>query len=134
MPNTICIPDKSWTDLDQVQIFQKFMKEYIDLLQNSLNRFEVKGNSSSSSYYTCGQVHDQRNPSWQPFKLLTQICQKYDYDPLIARDIIEDRIGRKFQCECQLLKDDRAMRRFELKKMFGVDFSGMSNQRDFDII
>jgi len=26
------------------------------------------------------------------------------------------------------------MRRFELEKVFGVDFSGMSGQRDFDII
>jgi hypothetical protein len=103
MPNTICIPDKTWTDLEQVQIFQKFMKEYIDLLQNSLKKVEFKGNSSSSSYYTCGQVHDRRNPSWQPFKLLTQICQKYDYDSLIAREIIEEKIRKKLERECQIL-------------------------------
>ena len=103
MPNTIFIPDKTWTDLDQVQIYQNFMKEYIALLQKRLRRFEVEGNSSNSSYYTCGQVHDQRNPSWQPFKLLSQICQNYDYDPLIAREIIEERIRKKLECECQIL-------------------------------
>ena len=134
MPNIIYIPDSTWTDLDQEPIFQKFMKEYIDLLQNSLTKIEVKGDSYSTSHYTCNQSHDPRNPSWRPFKLLSKICKKYNYDSLIARDIIEDRIGRKFQCECQLLRDDRARRRFELKKMFGVDFSGMSGQKDFDII
>ena len=134
MPNIIYIPDSTWTDLDQEPIFQKFMKEYIDLLQKRLKKVEVKGNSYSHSYYTCCQIHDRRNPSWQPFKLLSRICRKHNYDPLIARDIIEDRIGRKFQCECELLRDDRGMRRFELEKMFGVDFSGMSGQRDFDII
>ena len=103
IPNTICIPDKTWTDLDQVQIYQNFMKEYIALLQKRLKKFEVKGNSSSSSYYTCAQPHDRRNPSWQPFKLLTQICKKYDYDPLIAREIIEKRIRKKLECECQIL-------------------------------
>ena len=136
MPNIIYIPDSTWTDLDQEPIFQKFMKEYFDLLQNNLTKIKVKSDSYSTSHYTfiCGQLHDRRNPSWKPFKLLSRICRKYNYDPLIARDIIEDRIGRKFQCECELLRDDRAIRRFELEKMFGVDFSGMSGQKDFDII
>ena len=103
MPNIIYIPDSTWTDLDQKPIFQKFMKEYIALLQKRLKRFEVRGNSSSSSYYNCGQAHDRRNPSWQPFKLLTQICKKYDYDPLIAREIIEERIHKRLECECQII-------------------------------
>ena len=103
MPNTIFIPDKTWTDLDQVQIYQNFMKEYFALLQKRLKKFEVKGNSSSSSFYTCGQAHDPRNPHWQPFKLLSQICKKYDYDPIIAREIIEEKIHRRLECECQIL-------------------------------
>ena len=103
MPNIIYIPDNTWTDLDQVPIFQKFMKEYIDLLQKRLKKVEVMKNSYSSSYYTCGQAHDRRNPSWQPFKLLSQICRKYNYDPLIARDIIEEKIHKRLECECQIL-------------------------------
>ena len=100
------------------------MKEYIDLLQNSLKKVEVKGDSYNSSYYRCGQTHDRRNPSWQPFKLLSRICRKYNYDPLIARDIIEERIGRKLLCECELLSDERSMRRKDLKRTFGLDFEG----------
>ncbi len=103
MPNTICIPDNTWTDLDQEPKYQNFMKEYIDLLQQRLKKVDVMGNSHRSSYYTCGQLHDRRNPSWQPFKLLSQICKKYDYDPLIARDIIEEKIHKRLECECQIL-------------------------------
>jgi len=103
MPNTICIPDKTWTDLDQEPIFQKFMKEYINLLQKSLTKIKVKGDSYSTSHYKCGQAYDLQNPSWHPFKLLSQICKKYDYDPLIARDIIEEKIHKRLECECQIL-------------------------------
>jgi hypothetical protein len=105
MPNIIYIPDSTWTDLDQEPIFQKFMKEYIDLLQNSLKKIKIKSDSNNTSHYTfiCDQAHDRRNPSWQPFKLLSQICKKYNYDPLIARDIIEEKIYRRLECECQIL-------------------------------
>ena len=114
MPNIIYIPDKTWTDLEQVHKFQKFMKEYIDLLMKKLNKVKVRGHSQNSSYYTCGQAHDSRNPSWQPFKLLSQICKKYNYDPLIARDIIEEKIYKRLECECQILGNQSQRRRMEL--------------------
>ena len=114
MTNIIYIPDSTWTDLDQEPIFQKFMKEYIDLLQNSLTKVKVKGTSYCKRYYTCGQAHDHRNPSWQPFKLLSQICKKYDYDPLIARDIIEEKIRKRLECECQILGNQSQNRRMEM--------------------
>ena len=103
MPNTISIPDKTLTDLDQKPIFQKFMQVYLDLLQNNLTKIKVKGDSYITSHYTCGHVHDPQNPYWKPFKLLSQICKKYNYDPLIARDIIEEKIYRRLECECQIL-------------------------------
>ena len=114
MPNTIYIPDSTWTDLDQEPILQKFMKEYLDLLQNNLQKVEAKGNSYNTSYYKCDQAHDPRNPSWQPFRLLSQICKKYNYDPLIARDIIEEKIYRRLECECQILGNQSHNRRMEL--------------------
>jgi hypothetical protein len=103
MTNIIYIPDSTWTDLDQEPIFQKFMKENIDLLQNNLTKVKVERDSSSTSHYECGQIHDPRNPSWQPFRLLSRICKKYNYDPLIAREIIEEKIYRRLECECQIL-------------------------------
>ena len=41
MRNILYIPDSTWTDLDQEPIFQKFMKEYINLLQNNLNKRKI---------------------------------------------------------------------------------------------
>ena len=118
MPNLIYIPDSTWTDLDQEPIFQNFMKEYLDLLQNSLTKIKVKGDSSITSHYTCGQAHDPRNPSWQPFKLLSRICRKYNYDPLIARDIIEEKIRKRLECECQIINNQSQNRREDLINNF----------------
>ena len=116
MTNIIHIPDQTGTDLDQEPIFQNFMKEYLDLLQKNLTKIKVKGDSYSTSHYTytCGQAHDPRNPLWKPFKLLSQICKKYNYDPLIARDIIEEKIYRRLECECQILGNQSQNRRMEL--------------------
>ena len=132
MRNIIYIPDSTWTDLDQEPIFQKFMKEYIDLLQNSLTKIKVKGDSYITSYYTCNQPHDRRNPHWKPFKLLSRICRKYNYDPLIARDIIEEKIHKRLECECQILGNQARNRRNDLMNNFGADLGG-PGRRDFDI-
>jgi hypothetical protein len=114
MTNIIYIPDSTWTGLDQEPIFQKFMKEYIGLLQNNLTKIKVKGDSSSTSHYECGQAHDPQNPYWKPFKLLSQICDKYGYDPLIARDIIEEKIHKRLECECEIIGNQSQHRRMEL--------------------
>jgi hypothetical protein len=108
------------------------MKEYIDLLQKKLKKVEVRGHSHNSFYYTCDRLHDRRNPTWKPFKLLSRICKKYDYDPLIARDIIEERIRRRLECECQILGNQSQNRRKELINNFGAVF-GVPGRRDFDI-
>ena len=114
MANIIYIPDITWTDLEQEPKFQQFMIEYIDLLQKKMKKVEVKGDSSSTCHYSCNQAHDRRNPSWEPFKLLLQICKKYNYDSLIARDIIEEKIHRRLECECQILGNQSQHRRMEL--------------------
>ena len=44
------------------------------------------------------------------------------YDFFVARDIIFERLGRKLVCECEMLRDDKKLRRLELERMFGVDF------------
>ncbi len=132
MPITIYLPDKTWIELEQASKFQIFMKEYIDLLQNNLEKVEVKSHSRNSFFYTCGQPHDLRNLSWQPFKLLSRICKKYDYDPLIASDIIEERIHKRLECECQIIDNQAQHRRNDLINNFGADL-GVSGRREFDI-
>ena len=117
-----------------MKYFTNSLRDYLVILQNKLFKQEVIGHNYTDSYYTCGQPHDPRNPKWKPFQHLEQYCERTRFDFLTVKDIIEDRIGRKFKCECQLLRDDRARRRFELERIYGVDFSGMSGQRDFDIV
>ena len=53
------------------------------------------------------------------------------YDFFEARDMIFERIGRRLECECELLRNDAAIRRRELEA-FGVDF-GEPGNRDLDI-
>jgi hypothetical protein len=132
MANTINIPDKTWIELEQKPKFQKFMREYIDLLQSNLQKVEIRGHSHNSFYYTCGQMHDRRNLSWQTFKLLTRICKKYDCDPLIAMDIIEERIRKRLECECQIIDNQFQHRSKNLINNFGADLGG-SGRQDFDV-
>ena len=47
--------------------------------------------------------HNPKNPAWKPFQYLEQCCRKCGYDDMEARDIIEEQIGRRLECECQLL-------------------------------
>ncbi len=48
IPNTINMPDKTWIELEEESKFQNFMREYIDLLQNNLQKVEVRGYSQNS--------------------------------------------------------------------------------------
>jgi hypothetical protein len=98
-------PDPTWVKLCGDADFQEFMRGYLQLLRANLKQLTVmdqRGNPSRS-YYACGQDHDRRNPEWQPFKLLTQYCQKHGLDDYEAKELIEDRIGRRLLCECELV-------------------------------
>ena len=109
------------------------MKDYIEVLQREFKTVKVKGSDYTYSYYTCGQTHDPRNPNWKPFKNLWKLCKKYDYDFFIVKEIIEEQIGRKLTCECQVLNDDKAIRRKKLECAFGVGFEGLGG-KDFDLV
>jgi len=39
-----------------------------------------------------------------------------------VRDILEEHLGRKLECECQVLFDERELRKEALRRQFGVDF------------
>jgi hypothetical protein len=124
---------QTWKELSNDN-FQKFFKGFLELLQNNLPKHEVIGNNNKYSYHTCGQPHDRRNRDWNPFKNLEWYCKKTRYDFYAVKDMIEERIGRKLLCECELLHDGRSMRRKELERVFGVDFGGPGNSREFDIV
>ena len=124
---------ETWKELSSKDNFQIFFKCFLQLLQKKLPKHEVIGHNYSYSYHTCGQRHDQRNREWKPFQNLEWYCKKKRYDFYAVKDIIEQRIGRKLLCECELLHDERTIRRKELERVFGVDFGGPGG-REFDIV
>jgi len=130
----ICTSQQTWRELSSNDNFQKFFKGFLELLQNKLVRRDVVSHKYSYSYFTCAQPHDRRNRNWRPFQNLEKYCRKHCYDFYAVKDIIEERIGRKLLCECELLHDGRSMRRKELERVFGLDFGGPGNSREFDIV
>ena len=123
-PNEIFTPDKTFLDLNQPHIFGPFFAGYLELLRKKLPQVDVISTSGQQySYFTCGQDHHGRNPNWKPWRYLEWYCDKMKYDFFEARDMIFERIDRKLECECELLRDDDALRRRELES-FGVDLGG----------
>jgi hypothetical protein len=106
MPTPILTADHTWLRLNQNENFQPFFRQYLELLKFNLKQISVMDHngSFSHSYYTCGQDHDKRNREWTPFQILERHCIECGYDFYEARDMIEERIGRKLICECELFK------------------------------
>ncbi len=46
-------------------------------------------------------------------------------DDFGVRDFLEEHLGRKIVCECQILYDEREMRKRDIMRVFGSDFEGM---------
>jgi hypothetical protein len=103
--NTFTLPSKTYVELDQPDIYRQFMRRYFDLLREKLQQYKVmdKNGVLKETRFSCGQEHNSRNPNWKPFQYLEQHCRKCGYDDMEARDIIEEQIGRRLVCECQLL-------------------------------
>jgi hypothetical protein len=98
-------PDPTWVKLSGDANFQKFMRGYLRLLRKNLKQvteIDTRGNPRHS-YYTCGHDHDRRNPNWKPFRLLTQYCQIQGIDDYEVMELIEERVGRRLVCECELV-------------------------------
>ena len=73
-------------------------------------------------YWTCGQDHDTRNWNWKPWHHLERLCREQGLDDFAVRDILFEHLGRKLECECQVLFDERELRKEALRRQFGVDF------------
>jgi hypothetical protein len=132
-PTKMRTPDHTFLNLGQEKYYHPFIDVYIKILQSNLKQIKHIGHNYSYRTYTCGESHDERNPNWKPFRMLWDYCEGTGYDFFVARDIIFERLGRKLICECEMLRDDEKLRRFELERMFGVDF-GESGRRELDIV
>ena len=96
-----------------------FMRDYRRILIQNFQKIRIEG---GGEYWTCGQEHDPRNWNWEPWQHLERLCRKMGLDDFAVRDIIKEHLGRKLECECQVLFDERELRKEALKRQFGVDF------------
>jgi hypothetical protein len=115
--------------LDHDGEFKKFFKGLTEYLKSKLQRFEVKGRFSYDQY-TCGQLHDNRNPEWRKLENLWDYCLEVGFDPYAVKDAIEELLGVKLECECHILKNEAGNRRKALANAFGADLGEPG--RDFD--
>jgi hypothetical protein len=116
--------------LDHDGEFKKFFKGLTGYLKGNLQRVEVKGARHNYNQYTCGQLHDRRNPEWRKLENLWKYCEETEFDPYGAIDAIEERLGVKLECDCQIVNNEGENRKKALANAFGVDLGEAG--RDFD--
>ena len=97
----------------------KFLKKFQSILKKQFKKIQVAG---GDSYYSCGRDHRWPGWGWKPFKHLEQYCLRNGLDDFGVRDALEEYLGRKIVCECQILYDEREIRKRDLMRVFGVDF------------
>jgi hypothetical protein len=124
---------ETWKYLNQEENFHRFMRELLAYLQKNLQIIKVHDGKSSYQYYSCGQQHDPRNPLWKPFQYVQEFCRMKRCDFRVVMSLMEDRIKKRPQCECEILTDRDDLRRKELQRIYGMDF-GEPGNRELDII
>ena len=109
-------------------IIENALTEY---LKSKLQRVEGKGSRHNFNQYTCGQLHDRRNPEWRKLENLWKYCEEAGFDPYAAIDAIEERIGVKLECDCQIINNEIENRRKALANVFGADLGEPGRDYDF---
>ena len=98
---------------------ETIMRDYRRILTNNFQKIIIEG---GGEYWICGQDHDLRNWNWKPWQHLEGLGRKRGLDYFAVRDILIEQIGRKLECECQILYDERELRKEALKRQFVGDF------------
>jgi len=117
--------------LDHDGEYKKFFRGVTEYLKSKLQRVEVKGSRHNYNQYTSGQLHSSRNPEWRKLENLWKYCEKAEFDPYAAIDAIEERIGVKLECDCQIINNDIENRSKALANAFGADFGEAGRDYDF---
>jgi len=131
MSKSILSPDATWLEINKPQEFQIFLLGLIERLKRKLQRKKV--GDSELDFYTCGEIHDRDNKNWEPFRNLWSYTDRKRLDFYVVKDLIEEHLGRELECECEILRNENAIRRSQLQKQFGVDF-GEPGARGVDIV
>ena len=96
-----------------------FLQDYRRILIQNFQKIIIEG---GVEYCTCGQEHGPRNWNWKPCQHLERLCRKRGLDDFAVMVILFEHLGRKLECECQVLYDERELRKEALRRQFGVDF------------
>lgn len=132
MAKPIRLAHETWQHLDQENNFRQFMRELLPHLQNTLQLIEVHSGKTKYNYYSCGQPHDPENPLWRPFKNLKAFCRNRRLDFEVVKCMLEERLFKRLQCECEILTNRDDIRRKDLQSLYGLDF-GEPGKRELDI-
>ena len=116
--------------LDHDGEFKRFFRGLTEYLKSKLQRVEVKGSRQNYYQYTCGQLHDRRNPEWRKLENLWKYCKETEFDSYDVINAIEERLGVKLECDCQIINNDIENRKKALANAFGADLGEPG--RDFD--
>jgi len=92
---------------------------YRQILTHNFQKIKIEGDME---YWSCGQDHDPRNWNWKPWHHLERLCRKQGLDDFAVREILLEQLGTVLECECQVLFDERELRKEALRRQFGVDF------------
>ena len=84
-------------------------------------RLTLTHSPSGIEKYSCGMEHHHNSYSkFKRFKNFEEYCEQKGYDPEAVHDLIEERLGRKVICECEIVNDVKVLRRARLRQ-FGFD-------------
>ena len=62
---------------------------------------------------------------------LWKYCGEAEFEPYAAIDAIEERIGVKLECDCQIINNEIENRRKALANVFGADLGEPGRDYDF---
>ncbi len=109
----------TWLKLHSESKFNPFFEGLKEYLRSKLQLIKIEG---VHPYYSCGSdYHHSSILNWKPFKHFENYCLEKGYDDLAVKELIEEKIGQKITCECELANDVEADRRARLRRSFGID-------------
>ena len=111
--------DGTWLYLNRDNNLQKFILKFQQYLKKKL---PAKKLPDGSEFYDCGRNHRWPGSGFKPFQHLEVFCEKKGLDDYEVRDMLEDHFDREIVCECQILNDEREIRKEALRRQFGTDF------------
>lgn len=101
--------------------FYPFFEGLLEFLRLKLQLIQVDG----CSHYSCGvDYHHDSIPTWKPsrFRYFEIYCLEKGFDDFEVKILIEEKLGKKIICECELINDTEADKRARLQRSFGLDF------------